>query len=225
MNTGVRQSTQDLVCLLNTDVSPNVNFLENTTPHFEDSKVFAVSLHEEGYGPARGTFKNGFFEHFGLAELSKVSESLWASGGSAVFRREIWMKLKGFDEDLFSPFYWEDVDLGYRAQKRGYKILWEPLSFVVHKHESIINNNNFKKWKLNLIKQRNYLIFVWKNLTSDTLFKKHKKALIQRVRSHPGYIKIVFLALLRLKEILKARKVEKVNCVMSDESIFEKFSK
>ena len=36
-------------------------------------------------------------------------------------------------------FYWENIDLCYRATKRGYQILWEPESNVVHKHESTIS--------------------------------------------------------------------------------------
>ncbi|QQG47039.1 MAG: glycosyltransferase [Candidatus Woesebacteria bacterium] len=225
VNTGVRTSTGELVCLLNTDVIPEKNFLQQVVLDFEDKKIFAVSLHEKGFGSAKGSFVNGFFEHSGEKEQNKLTQSLWASGGSACFRRNLWIQLKGFDEILFSPFYWEDVDLSYRAQKRGYKVLWEPKANVVHKHESVINTNNFKARKLNLIKQRNYLIFIWKNITSKALLKKHKFALFARIKKHPGYIRIVFLALLRLRQIQKARKIEKQESSISDESIFEKFSK
>ncbi len=225
INTGVRASTEELVCLLNTDVIPEKDFLEKVVLDFKDQKVFAVSLHEKGFGPATGNFTNGFFEHHGIKEQSKLTQSLWASGGSACFRRNLFLSLKSLDETLFSPFYWEDVDISYRAQKRGYKILWEPKANVIHKHESVINTNNFKVRKLNLIKQRNYLIFIWKNITSNALFKKHKTALFARIKKHPGYIKIVFLALLRFREIYKARKIEKQETSISDEAIFEKFSK
>ena len=43
-------------------------------------------------------------------------------------------KLGGFD-GLYDPFYWEDIDLSYRAQKSGYKVIFEPKSIVTHEHE------------------------------------------------------------------------------------------
>src|SRR6185369_911997 len=63
VNTGVRYAKGDLVCLLNTDVSPSLNFLTSLLVHFDELDTFAVSLHEEGYGWAKGTFRNGFLEH------------------------------------------------------------------------------------------------------------------------------------------------------------------
>jgi GT2 family glycosyltransferase len=225
VNTGVRAAKYELICLLNQDVSPSENFLKYVIPHFKDDRVFAVSLHEKGYGSATGKFAGGFLIHSGMPEKTISQETLWASGGSMVVRRSLWINLQGFDEKLFSPFYWEDVDLGYRAHKRGYKILWEPKANVIHKHESIININNFSKLKLNLIKERNYLIFIWKNITSQRLFKRHIKGLVRRIIMHPGYLKVVFLALVKFTEIKKARSKEKRESIISDEAIFEKFSK
>ncbi len=224
VNTGVRSAKYPYVCLLNTDVIPNEDFLESALTHFNDPKVIAVTLHEKGRGYALGTFRNGFFQHTGAKESRTAKESFWASGGSSIFSRDLWIKCKGFDEKLFSPFYWEDVDLGYRAHKRGYKIIWEPKSIVEHKHESIINSDNFQKWKLNLIKERNYLIFIWKNVSSKRLIKRHRKALLKYTLRHPGYLKVVIFALLRWREIRIARIREAKEGTVSDEAIFSKFN-
>ncbi len=223
VNTGVRSARGNLVCLLNNDVVPNENFLESVVSHFSEEKVFAVSLHEKGYGPAGGSFKNGFIEHFGRSESKEVTESFWASGGSAVFRRSIWMELKGFDEILLSPFYWEDLDLGYRAHKRGYRILWEPNGFVVHEHESTVGK--LPGEYVSRIKERNQLLFIWKNLTSRRLFRKHIKGLLNRIIKHPGYIRIVFMALSKLEVVRKLRAREKREAKISDEAIFAMFER
>lgn len=223
VNMGVRHAKGKLICLLNTDVIPEKNFLENIHKHFKDKNVFAVGLHEKGYGPAKGEFKDGYLMHGNYGELKEVHESLWASGGSAVFSKKIWQTLKGLDEALYSPFYWEDVDLGYRAQKRGYKILWEPQALVEHKHESVINSDNFKKRNLDLVKERNILLFTWKNVTSKTYFNKHIARLIKRSIMHPGYVKVIVAALKKRKLVLKKRKREILESKLSDEAVLSKF--
>lgn len=223
VNTGARTAKGELLCLLNTDVIPSEDFLEKTVKNFEDEKVFGVSLNEGTYGPSKGKFVNGFIVHEGLKEVNEKHHSFWVSGGSGVFRRSIWMELKGLDESLFAPFYWEDVDLSYRAIKRGYRILWEPDAKVEHKHESVINPNNFARYYLNLIKERNQLLFIWKNLTSKNLFKKHIRGLIGRTLRHPGYIKVVLAALGKIIVVIKLRKREIKESVISDEAIFAMF--
>ena len=143
--------------------------------------------------------------------------------GSCVFSKRIWKLLKGFDGQLLSPFYWEDVDLGYRAQKRGYKLLWDPDAKVEHKHESVINASNFKRNYMNLIKERNELLVIWKNITSKNLIKRHRGALFNRLKSHPGYIKVVLAALMKWNIVVAKRKKEREEATVSDEAVFAKF--
>lgn len=223
VNRGVSYARGKHVCLLNTDVIPSPKFLEKVIPHFRNRKVFAVGLHEMGYGASLGYFKDGFFQHGNMGELPHITRSMWASGGSAVFSKKIWRRLKGLDEALYSPFYWEDVDLGYRAHKRGYEILWEPSAHVVHKHESIINDSNFNRKRLIMIKERNYLLFNWKNITSRKLFNQHVLGLIDRIFKHPGYLKVVFASLKKYKEVRRLRRREIRYSKVSDEAIFAKF--
>ena len=221
VNMGVRMAKGSFIVLLNTDVIPERNFLVSALPHFNDKSVFAVSLNEKGYSWAKGSFVNGFVKHEPGKKTKKSHISLWASGGSSIFRRSMWMKLQGMDEKLLSPFYWEDIDLSYRAVKRGYKILWEPNSLVEHKHESTISK--LSKSYIQRIRERNELLFIWKNITSKNLIKKHVTGLVARVIRKPGYIRIVFMALLKFKLVLKRRKQEIKESKVSDEAIFAKF--
>lgn len=221
VNTGVRASRGKLICLLNTDVFVEVDFLESVPNHFKDPKVFGVSLHERGYAWAKGFFKDGFIVHEQGDEDRNVHETFWVSGGSGVFRRNLWIKLGGFDEKLFK-FYWEDVDISYRAMKRGYKLFWDPDAKVFHEHEST-TAKTFSKSKMRRMQEINQLIFIWKNLTSPTLFKKHLFGLLNRISAHPGYLRIVLGALLNLKRIRKVRQREKKEAKVSDEAIFSRF--
>ncbi|KKP48292.1 MAG: Glycosyl transferase, family 2 [Candidatus Woesebacteria bacterium GW2011_GWA1_33_30] len=221
VNTGVRATSGDLILLINTDVIPEKNFLESVVPHFEDPKVFAVSTHETGYGGAKGFWADGYIQLGMNEETKSVHQSFYVSGGSGVFRKSIWQELGGMDEKLLSPFYWEDIDLCYRATKRGYINLWEPNGKVVHQHESTISK--FPKKYVARVKERNQLLMLWKNIHSKNLIKKHIPAIILRALRHPGYFLIIFMALGRLNIALKARKKEIKECKVSDEAIFANY--
>ncbi len=222
VNTGVRAAKGDLILLINTDVLPEKDFLVSVLPHFNDNNVFAVSLHEKGYGWGRGYFGDGYIQ-LGQGLESKVSHpSFYVSGGSGVFRRSHWVSLGGMDEKLLSPFYWEDIDLCYRAAKRGLILLWEPRGIVTHKHESTISK--FPKEYVARVKERNQLLMLWKNITSANLMRKHIVGLMSRMLRHPGYIRIVIMALGRLGTALERRKKEIKESKISDEAVFARYS-
>jgi GT2 family glycosyltransferase len=222
VNTGARSSLGNVLCLLNTDVIPSKNFLEKALTHFKDSNVFGVSLHEKGFGWAKGIFNNGFIEHSPGIESEDPHPTFWISGGSGLFRRNIWMELKGMDEELFKN-YWDDLDLSYRAQKRGYKLIWEPNAKVIHEHETT-NKRVFTKREMLITIETNQLLFIWKNLTSPIMFRKHISGLVKRVSSHPGYLLIVIRALTKIKLINRGRKIERRESHVSDETIFASFN-
>jgi len=223
VNTGVRSAKGKYVVLLNSDIIVLDNFLEAPLKDLEsDENIFAISLHEKGYGSAKGLFKNGFIIHEGLSETKDKQVTFWASGGSAIFRKDIWKGLHGMDEELYSPFYWEDIDLSYRAQKRGYKILWEPNAHVIHEHEATMKR--LPQNKVNRIRERNYLLFNWKNITSPNLKRKHFSGLFKRIVRHPGYLKVVFSALKKYSIVKKLQAREKKETKVSDEAIFARFN-
>lgn len=196
-NTGVREARGELVVVLNLDVVPSLNFLESVLSHFDDEKVFAVSFNEGKFGPGKLGWKKGFLEIIPSEASSETSFSDWANGGSSIFRKRIWDELGGMDK-LFLPFYFEDIDLGIRGRKAGFKCLWEPRAKVKHQHEATINKETFKVEYINLIKQRNHLLLTWRNLDNVDRFFTHVFYLSKRCLFHPGYSKIVFLALKRL---------------------------
>lgn len=218
VNMGVRMSKGGLVVLLNTDVVPSENFLSPIFKHFEDEKLFAVSLHEKGFTYAKGSFEAGFIQIGMGEEVNKTHPSLYVSGGSGVFRRSLWMELGGMDEKLLSPFYWEDFDICYRAEKRGYKNIWEPKSIVEHHHESTISK--LSKKYVQAVRERNQLLVIWKNIHSKSLIRNHVLGVARRLLRHPGYIRVVFMALRRLKIALRERKKEIKLSIVSDEAIF-----
>jgi GT2 family glycosyltransferase len=222
VNTGVRGAKGDLILLINNDVLPNNDFLEHVQLDFNDKTMFAVSLHEKGYGYAKGSFADGYIQLAMGKEEDKKHSSFYVSGGSGVFRKNIWVELGGMDEKLLSPFYWEDIDLCYRALKRGYKLLWEPNGLVEHHHESTIGG--MPKSKVARIRERNQLLMLWKNITSSNLIRKHIVGIFKRLLTHPGYIRVIFMALAKLGIVLQKRKREIKESKVSDEAVFARYA-
>ncbi|MBP9758718.1 glycosyltransferase family 2 protein [Candidatus Dojkabacteria bacterium] len=220
-NTGVRATKGDFVALLNSDVSPSSNFLVSTLKLFEDSQVFGVTFHEKGLGYAKALFSDGYIQQPGGKEVNKVVPSFYTSGGSGIFRKSIWKELGGMDEKLLSPFYWEDIDLSYRANKRGYLSLWDPNAIVVHNHMSTISK--LPKKNVDMIRERNQLLVLWKNIHSKNMLNKHFASIMKRTLKHPGYMKVIFSALFKLPLVLKERKKEIKESIVSDEAVFQKY--
>lgn len=221
VNRGVKGASGDICIFLNTDTRPEANFIAPLVAHFKNSNVFAVSCHEPKRSWARGAFKNGFFHHEPGPETDIPHISLYASGGSAAFSRQKFMEL-GFYDNLYHPFYWEDTDISYRAWKRGWEIWWEPKSIVAHETSSTIRSH-FPKSFIDYIAQRNELIFTWKNITDKDLTNRHKKAVFERLATHPGYIKPLLGALQHFGAIQRRRKLEKSQSLRTDQEIFNLF--
>lgn len=174
-----KEASGEIVVLLNNDVLVEKNFLEPMIKHFSNKKTFAVNCHEEGSGWGKAQWKNGFYEFIETKEDNRVHKSAWASGGSAAFNKKIWQELGGFDP-LLAPFYWEDVDLSFRALKAGFEIFWEPESVVYHEHGTTIGKSHSGKF-VTRVQQRNQLLFIWKNITDKRLLADHRYGLIKRL--------------------------------------------
>lgn len=222
VNLGVSKTSADLVVLLNNDASPKEDFLDALLPLFDDQEVFSVSCNVGGIWN-KAEFKNGFFWHSQAKDggyTDKPHQTLWASGGSGIFRKDIWDQLGGLDE-LFDPFYEEDVDLGYRALKRGFINLWEPKSLVEHYKEPGVIATQISSEKVARIAQRNQLQFIWKNITSQNLIRQHKIALIKKILTNPKYLIVFLSAFVNLPKILGERAIEVKESKLTDEEILE----
>jgi GT2 family glycosyltransferase len=173
-NEGVLKAKGDIVVLLNTDVCPTKHFLDAILPHFQDRTVFAVgcldkSVEKKGTilrGRGLGWWEKGMFVH--AKGNIKSDTTAWVSGGSGAFRKDIWLKLGGLDS-LYAPFYWEDIDLSYRARKAGYAVKFEKESVIFHYHEAGVIKKHFQTQDIRDISYRNQFLFIWKNADTETL--------------------------------------------------------
>ena len=217
MNRGVKRAGNAYLLFLNSDVVLfDTSYLMAADMLKKDTRLFAVSFAQiEKNGSVVGAntahIDNGIFIHGGKS-AQKECPNLWPEGGSSMVRANYFNELGGYDE-LYAPFYWEDVDLGFRAWKRGYSTVFNPKIVVEHHHETTIRGF-FSKKTINTIAQRNQFLFIWKNLDQVS-------ALSQAVfiAQHPSLIPAVLAACFKLPALLQKRRTEMPFWKKTDEEI------
>ncbi|MCD4694375.1 radical SAM protein, partial [bacterium] len=73
-----------------------------------------------------------FNNWFNKNKFKKVTQVNWVTGGCMLISREVFSRVRGFDENYF--FGVEDIDFCYQVKKNGHKIIYCPLSEVIHYH-------------------------------------------------------------------------------------------
>jgi len=215
-NLAVKKATGELVVLLNNDLVPHQGYISATLKHFNDPNVFGVGFAElgkENYGKV--FWGNGYLQ-VQPGYSTKTHITAWISGGSSIVRRDLFLELGGFD-DIYDPFYFEDTDLGLRAWRSGYKLLWEPQSVVDHQHE--YTTSKLGKNFLVYVKERNHLLCVLRNVTDKNLLWQNLFWQFIRVLSGPNYIKIILAA----HRQLKSHPTQIVKNKITEKQIFDMF--
>lgn len=169
INKGIFTAQYELIFLLNSDVRLLENYFESQFKYFDLPDTFGVmgkiigwdneqvqdgAKYPEFHGFKLKTSKNCLP---GNSKSSDLIPSLYLSGANALVSREKLLLLKGFNE-LFSPFYIEDLDLSVRAWRSGYKCYFDPFSVCRHKTSESIKSKD-KKVYIRTIYNRNKLYF------------------------------------------------------------------
>jgi len=231
---GVREARGDIVILLNSDVRVAPDFIAPLREDMADESVFAVSATDQlilrdgaPYELNWFGLRRGFLTVVRpLKQDLPPFETAYACGGSAAYRRSMFLQLGGFDL-LYEPFYWEDMDIGYAAWKRGWRSLVDPRSRIWHEHErgSIAKTHGMRK--ASRAYRRNKFLFSWKNLTSNsTLLLRHVVPLVLQVLTRWMILDFSFYcalgaALQRLPLALARRKAEKAAQVITDRRLLK----
>ena len=151
--------------------------------------------------------------------------SMFAGGGSAMFDREKFMGMGAFDV-LFSPFYWEDVELSYRAWKRGFTVKYEPRSITYHLISSTIGTLDRRRTRR--IQERNRLMFNWIHLHGRGMLARNLLWVLllgvtAPFRLKPGFLVSLAAAIAKLDQIQERRRREKQASLRSDMEVLDLF--
>lgn len=223
VNKGVKSAEGKLVLILNDDMKLSSGFIEPLTKWFEISdKTFAVTsksmVNSKGMkneSISMASIDDGLFKvlQAGLDDnpdkFDQPATIFHAHGGASMFNREKFLILGGFDE-LYHPFYWEDVDLSFRAWRKGWKIIYEPGATLLHSSHSTIGKLH-SSGKQDLIYYRNMHLFIMKNLRQEEFFSTYQDRLnallVETDLFDKGVIRRSFyLALNHMKEMARASK-------------------
>jgi GT2 family glycosyltransferase len=233
MNRGVGAAGGEVVVCVNNDVEVPPGFLPPLVRHFDDPDCFAVASRMEvdadggNESLIRGSFRLGFLQTYRQeappAGVEGAVPVLYAVGAAVAYSREKFLALGGFDL-LFSPFNGEDLDISYRAWKRGWRVLWEPRSVVRHEHRATIG----RLYTPDFIRQtqvRARLLFAWKNVTDPWMLGAHLACLgprtLARVARGERYFWRALRSCLRdLPAIRAARRRQRAETRRSDRDVF-----
>jgi GT2 family glycosyltransferase len=184
-NKGVENLKHDFFILLNSDVEVTPNWIAPIIQFFEtDSNIAAIQpkilsqfdKEKFEYAGAAG----GYIDKFGFPfcrgrvfdsiekdnqQYNNIEEVFWASGACLFVRAVDFFENNGFDSSFFA--HMEEIDLCWRLQNKGKKIIFNPSSTVYHVGGGTLTYDNPKKTYLNF---RNSLFMLHKNDSRNLFF-------------------------------------------------------
>lgn len=144
VNKGILQAKFEIVCILNTDMQLPIDYFTILLPMLTQPNVFGVNcaIRSPKTGQIMEGRKQAVIQHHKLTYKDLLGEqeegeSMYLCGGNALICKDKLLSLGGYDE-LFSPFYFEDMDLSLRAKQQGWISLYTARTSCVHQHAATI---------------------------------------------------------------------------------------
>lgn len=136
-------------------VQPKILWLKNKK-YFDYSGACGGFIDIFGYPFTRGRIFDT--QEIDRGQYDNIIDIFWASGAAMMIRRKILDEVGYFDELFFN--YMEEIDLCFRINQAGYRIVSQPKSIIYHKVASTASRNSAKKryWE-----HRNNLLLILKN--------------------------------------------------------------
>lgn len=204
-NRGLENIDAKYYFLLNSDIEVTDNFLEplydlmetnldigicgpklnsfDQKNHFEYAGASGGFIDKFGYPFCRGRIFENTEEDLG--QYNEPIDCFWISGAALMIRSEIFKITGGFDDDFFA--HQEEIDLCWRTQNLGHKIVCLPTSYVYHIGGGTLPKSSPFKTYLNF---RNSLFLIQKNLPN---FTRQKVFFIRFYLDNIAAIRMIFL--------------------------------
>lgn len=130
---------------------------------FEHAGAAGGHIDMLGYPFCRGRIMNYVEDDMG--QYDTPARIFWATGCALFIRTDIYKKVGGLDADFFA--HMEEIDLCWRLNSRGYKLVCIPESVVYHVGGGALAYENPRKTFLNF---RNNMLLLYKNLPASRLW-------------------------------------------------------
>ena len=246
-NKAIEAIPSDFVAIVNNDTVLDKNWLKSLMPEFnKDKKLFAcegkILLYSQRTvinhaGGKVGIGGNGW--DIGLYEqdhgqYEEPRHVFCTCGAGMVVNRNLWLKLRGFDEDLFA--YLEDADVCWRAWLIGLHIKYIPTAKMWHKFGGSWAKKDYGTAR-QYYNYRNSSVISIKNLSSrqlvvSLLFSlcwnsiKLTKILLLKPEEGLSFLKLIFKSYLytfkNAKMLWKKRLISQNSRIINDKDLFDK---
>ena len=193
-NNAAKHAKGKYILFLNNDTQVQENWLIPLINLIEsDSKIGMVGsklIYPDGRLQEAGGiyWKDGSAWNYGNRsnpdepEYNYVKEVDYISGAAMMLLKDLWEEVEGFDE-RFVPAYCEDSDLAFAVRSKGYKVMYQPLSVVVH-FEGVSNGTDVSSGvKSYQIVNQKKLYEKWKHLLEKEHFENGKHVFQARDRT------------------------------------------
>ena len=142
-NDGAALARGEFLVFLNNDTVPQPGWLDALLATFETQTgvglVGAQLLYPDGRLQEAGgvVFSDGSAWNYGRFDAADdprfayVRDADYVSGAAIAIRRELFLRLGGFDA-RYAPAYYEDTDLAFAVRDAGLRVLYQPDARVVH---------------------------------------------------------------------------------------------
>ncbi len=178
VNTGIEWALNedfDYVALFNNDAVADKNWLSSLVKVIDGKHISMATgllLHEDG----KTIDSTGdWYSKWGLAfprnrgdktsKAPSAGEVFSGSGGATLYKIALFKDIGLFDEDYFA--YYEDVDISFRAQLAGWKVVYTPDAKAYHKQGA--TSNKIPGFTIYQIFKNSPLLFI-KNVPRKLLF-------------------------------------------------------
>jgi len=171
-NWAAKESSADILLFLDDDVDPEPRLVEAHLENYRDPTIHAVAgFYLEPGESETSQPKDGIWwrpltqlERYPASYSKRVDSPLWPSCNGSI-RREVFLKLGGFDENYRYTLL-DDTDLAVRMQKAGYRCVHDPKARLFHRKEPTGGNRPVKPGDrviANREKWYTWFYFFWMN--------------------------------------------------------------
>jgi GT2 family glycosyltransferase len=220
---GYAQASGEIIVLLNNDTEADLDWLQRiyaATQAYPEAGSFASKMM---YFDQRNKVENCGFDlgiaattvDVGRDELDGPARSqprkvFGACAGAGAYRRTMLEEIGFLDADFFSIY--EDVDLSFRAQLRGYDCVYLPDAIVYHRYRSTLSKTPHRQV---FYSQRNIEFVYLKNLPLGLMLRSLPQRLIYEVGaaiyfsrqgSASSFLQAKFDVLRHLPSLLRKRR-------------------
>ena len=234
-NIGARLARGKYLALLNADAFPEPDWLEQLLKAAENNPQFTFFASRQiqantpelldGTGDAYHVSGLAWRQNYNrpVAENgTQPGEVFSACAAAALYSRDDFLKVGGFDEDYFS--YFEDVDLSFRLRLTGGRCLYVPQAVVYHVGSASTGNDSdfsiyhgYRNLVWTFFKDMPIPLF-WIYLPHHILMIMYKSAVFLIRRKRSIILKSQIDAFLALPAVLRKRKkVQQMRTVSSRE--------